>query len=273
MIEIRGIMEKIELDQVEQTDASTHLGHRQRVKKKVRNLGVRNFELHEVLELLLTYTIPRKNTNNLAHDLLNHFGRFSSVLDASITDLMKVEGVGKETALFLNMLPDVFELYKQDKASLATTFIKNTHQCVEYFRSNYEIKNKEYLYVLCLNKNFKIVNKFEIKGINDYSINIDMREFAEKISGGNTSSIIMFHTHPNGEAEPSPQDIETTQNILNVCALLRISLCDHIVLNETTHYSFGKHGLIGKMYENFVKMFDHLPVAPLMRQVSSFNYN
>ena len=250
-----------------------HEGHRQRLKDKVRNQGLRSLAVHEMLELMLTYTIPRKDTNELAHELIKTFGSISSVLDASKEDLLKVKGVGEETAMFLNMLPDLFEIYKQDKTGFQSLILKTTHQCVEYFRSNYEIKNKEYLYVICLNKSFKIVNRFEIKGIDDCTIKIDMREFAEKIAGNNTSSIIMFHTHPNGDVEPSKQDVETTQNILNVCALLRISFCDHIILNEITHYSFGKYGLVAQMYENFGRMFKNQHVQPIMRQLHTFKYD
>ena len=99
------------------------------------------------------------------------------------------------------------------------------------------------------------------------------RELAEKISVNGTSAIIMFHTHPNGEVEPSRQDLETTQTILNVCTLLKISFCDHVILNETTHYSFGKHGDVARMYQNFANMFANQPIKPILRQIQCFTYD
>ena len=252
---------------------NSHEGHRQRLKEKIRNFGLKSLAPHEVLEYLLYFTIARKNTNDLAHNLIVKFGSFSNVLDANVEEIMKIKGVGEESAVFLAMIPDLLDVYKQNKSELISTFIKNTHQSVEYFRSNHEIKNKEYLYVVCLNKSFKVVNTFEIKGVDDCTINFDMRELAEKISVNGTSAIIMFHTHPNGEVEPSRQDLETTQTILNVCTLLKISFCDHVILNETTHYSFGKHGDVARMYQNFANMFANQPIKPILRQIQCFTYD
>lgn len=250
-----------------------HSGHRQRLRDKVKNYGVKSLASHEVLELLLTYTISRKDTNKLAHLLINRFEGFSQVLDAPISELIKQPGVGEETAIFLNMLPDVFEMYKQEKIESGKVYLKTTRQCVDYFRSNFEIKGHEYLYVVCLNKACKIVNKFEIKGIDDCTINIDLKGLAEQIALGSVASIVLFHTHPNGEAYPSEQDIETTQSILNMCAMLNIGICDHIILNEVTHYSFGREGKLKEMYDKFFQIFTRGKPSPFLRQVTNFSYN
>ena len=92
-----------------------HGGHRQRLKDKVRQNGLTSLSLHEVLELILTYTIPQKDTNQLAHELIDTYGGFSKVLEADYYDLMKNKGVGEETALFLSMLPRLFDIFKEDK--------------------------------------------------------------------------------------------------------------------------------------------------------------
>ncbi len=254
-------------------ESQLHFGHRQRLKEKVKNYGVKSLAVHEVLELLLTYTIARKDTNKLAHQLIDKFEGFSQVLDASFTDLKKQVGVGTETAIFLTMLPDIFEIYKQERVSSSNIYLKTTRQCVDYFRSNFEIKGQEYLYVVCLNKACKMVDRFEVKGVDDCTINLDLKELAEKIAHNSVTSIVIFHTHPNGEASPSEQDIATTQSILNMCAMLRIGICDHIILNEVTHYSFGRAGKLGEMYDKFFQVFTRGDSSPFLRQVSKFSYN
>lgn len=254
-------------------DKSLHAGHRQRLRDKVKNFGLKSLAPHEVLELLLTYTISRKDTNTLAHLLINRFEGFSGVLDTPISELIKQAGVGEETAIFLHMLPDLFEIYKQERIESSRVYLKTTRQCVDFFRSNFEIKGHESLYVVCLNKACKIVNKFEYKGIDDCTINIDLKNLAEQIAINSVASIVLFHTHPNGEAIPSNQDIETTQSILNMCAMLNIAICDHIILNETTHYSFGREGKLKEMYNNFFSLFANNRPSPFLRQIANFSYN
>ena len=94
-----------------------HSGHRKRLKKRAELEGLEHFEPHNLLELLLFYTIPRADTNDTGHRLLDEFGSFAGVLDASPQALMRVHGVGRETALFLSMLPAVFRMYVQSQTN------------------------------------------------------------------------------------------------------------------------------------------------------------
>lgn len=245
----------------------------QEIKKEVKKYGVKSLTVHEILELLLSYTISRKDTKQLAHMLIEKFGGFSQVLDAPISELKKLTGVGDKTAVFLHMLPDIFEVYKQERICYSNIYLKTTRQCVDYFRSNFEIGGQEYMYVVCLNKTCKVVNKFEVKGVDDCTVNVDLKEFAEQISLNSVASIVIFHTHPNGEATPSEQDIATTQSILNMCAMLRIGICDHIILNESTHYSFGREGKLKEMYDKYFQVFAHGEASPFLRQISNFCCN
>ncbi len=232
-----------------------HGGHRQRLKDKVRQNGLTSLSLHEVLELILTYTIPQKDTNQLAHELIDTYGSFSKVLEADYYDLMKNKGVGEETALFLSMLPRLFDIFKEDKEENDINFLRSPYECVKYFRSKYEIKNKEFLYVVCLNNSCKIMKTIIIEGNSDNSVSIDIKKFANMINNENTASIVLFHTHPNGEVKPSREDILTTQNILNICCIMNVVLCDHIILNEKDYFSFGRDNLLFDMYNKFSKNF------------------
>lgn len=92
-----------------------HEGHRQRVKKRFREQGLKNFEPHNVLELLLFYAIPRRDTNEIAHRLLEAFGTFSRVLDAPVEELTKVEGISENSALLLKLIPQLCQLYYEEK--------------------------------------------------------------------------------------------------------------------------------------------------------------
>lgn len=226
-----------------------HAGHRQRLKDKVRKTNLRTLADHEIIELLLTYTIPRKDTNPIAHNLLHSFSGLSGVIDASAKDLQKLDGVGEETALFFKVLSELFEIYKENKGK-STDKLTSTAKCVEYFRKNYEVSSDEYMVVLCLSKMGKIVNSFYEKGYNDHEITIDLKEFASKINVHNANSIVVFHTHPHGDVMPTIEDTEATQRIYNICSVFGIRLLDHIIVNETEHFSFASDGLLDEIAKN-----------------------
>ena len=84
---------------------SVHDGHRDRLKQRFLAEGLDNFSQVQVLELLLFYCIPRKDTNEVAHRLLDRFGSLSQVLETRVEDLEKVDGIGHNTAVFLSLFP------------------------------------------------------------------------------------------------------------------------------------------------------------------------
>lgn len=229
-----------------------HDGHRERLRAKVEKGSLKSLETHEVLELLLTYSIPRKNTNDIAHSLLNTFGSFNGVVNADYKDLLKVKGVGSRTALFLTMFPQLFDIYK-NKTVKDKRYLRNTHECVEFFRSNYEIKSNESMYAVCVNSMGKCLKVVELAGKDASEVEFNIQELTSNIIDVNTSSIVLFHTHPGGSVSPSLQDINATKDIAHILGVLRISVLDHIILNETEHYSFGTNGDLINIYKTIFK--------------------
>lgn len=254
---------------MENTQPSTtniHKGHRQRLKNKVRENGLKALSTHEALELLLTYTIPQKDTNKLAHTLLLEFGNFANVLDATYDELRHINGVGEETALFLSTLPSFVELYKSNKISTKNHVLNTSNDCVNYFRNNFELRSHEHLYFTLLNKLKRVIRTFVIEGNDDCTITLDMQYITSRIAGDNVDSVIIFHTHPNGSVRPSNDDLVTTQNLLNLFCMLQIKLCDHIILNETSYYSFHESGELSKMMHYICQVFPNINRASLILQ-------
>lgn len=232
-----------------------HKNHRHRLREKVKNHGLDCLAYHEVLELLLTYAIPRKDTNPIAHDLIKNFGSFSNAIDADYYDLLKVEGVGPESALFINVLSSFMEVYNKSKLENKVHILNNTGKCAQFFREHYSIKSNEFMVMACLGKNKRVIKTFLYKGNDEVSVSLDLRNIANKINDNGVRSVVLFHTHPNGSVEPSVNDIETTQKIINVCLTHGIDLDDHIILNETEHYSFSQHALIANMKMKYINAF------------------
>lgn len=234
---------------------SPHKDHRQRLKTKVKNYGLECLAYHEVLELLLTYTIPRRDTNPIAHNLIEYFGSFSNVLDASYHDLLKVDGVGPESALFITILSSFMETYNKSKLETGVSILDNTAKCVQFFRDFYRIKTNEFMVMACLSKSKRVVKTYLYKGKDETEITFDLRQIANNINDSGVRSVVLFHTHPHGSVEPSASDLTTTQSIINICLFNGIDFDDHIILNEGEHYSFKKNGLVDGMKAKYNSVF------------------
>ncbi len=230
---------------------SPHKNHRQRLKEKVKNHGLGCLAEHEVLEFLLTYIIPRKDTNPIAHDLIDYFGSFSKVIDANYYDLQKIDGIGPEAALFINALSSFMEEYNKSKLESKVSILNSTTKCVDFFREFYRIKNNEFMIMACLSKNKRVVKTFRYQGKDETEITFDLRQIANNINDIGVNSVVLYHTHPNGSVQPSVSDLTTTQNILNICMFNGIEFEDHIILNETEHFSFNKNHIIDEMKNKY----------------------
>lgn len=220
-----------------ENNKNPHKGHRQRMKDKARISGIEAWPYHEVLELLLMYTIPQKDVNPLAHTLIDQFGSLAGVLDADWEQLEKIKGLGKEASLFLSLLPDVFNKYKSSKNSKSIK-LDTTYGCVQYFKSIDEIKNYEVFYVFCLNAKKELIKTFKFRGELASSVEFSRRDFAEKITFPKNKSIVIMHTHPGGSSQPTKTDFAATNKLFDICLTLGVWLEDHIIVAEDNFYSF-----------------------------------
>ena len=232
-----------------------HKNHRKRLKDKVKKFGLECLAYHEILELLLTYTIPRRDTNPIAHNLIEHFGSFSSVVDADYEDLLKVDGVGPESALFISILSQCMEAYNKNKSETKTSILTTTSSCVQFFRDYYRIKNNEFMVMACLGKSKKVIKTYLYKGRDETEVSFDVNQIAKKINDNGVKSVILYHTHPHGSVEPSYSDFEGTQSLINLCLTHGIDFEDHIILNECEHYSFKSAGKLQPMKEKYFNNF------------------
>ena len=235
-------------------DKPIHSGHRSRMREKVRNGGLNALSEHEVVELLLNYAIPRQNTNPLAHKLIDNFGSLSNVIDADYYDLLKVDGVGSESALFFTIISSLIKLYKINKAQDEDIIIRNTFDAVKYFRNRFGVDKKEIMHIACMSKSHKVVSSFNFEGSSDSEVNFNLKTFMDKINQDNVNSIIMFHTHPYGDVTPSDSDLQTTQRCVYMANLMGINVDDHLILNEKEFCSMNQMGYIETMRKNSAKL-------------------
>ena len=235
-------------------DKDLHSGHRTRLRNRVKDNGLNSLSEHEVLELLLGYAIPRKDTNPLAHKLINNFGSLAKVVDADYNELKKIKGIGENTAFLINVISSFMPIYRESKAREDDIIIKNTFDAINYFRRRFEVGAKEFMHVIGLSKMCKIVTSFSFEGKTDDEVNFDFKTFVDKINNDNINAIMMFHTHPHGKAEPSANDLLTTQRFVYICSLCGVKFLDHIIFTETQCCSLFQLGHISKMLSKSSKL-------------------
>ena len=124
----------------------SHNGHRNRMKNRFLKTGLDSFESHEALEFLLFYAIPKKDTNELAHELIKKFGSFAGVLDAPYEVLLKTKGVGSHTAILLKQIPQLFRLYFQD-LNKPCKVMDTAEKWINFFKPKFIGRPHEILFV------------------------------------------------------------------------------------------------------------------------------
>lgn len=208
---------------------SDHSNHRNRLKDRFRKEGLENFNDINALELLLFYCIPRKDTNVLAHELIDRFGSLSAVLDAKPQELKKVPGIGESTVTFLAFLKEL-DRYCQVQKSQQECILGTLEKCGEYLLPKFIGLENETVYLLCLDAKSKVICCRKVGEGSVNSANIPIRRIVEIALDANASSVVLAHNHPGGLAIPSVEDIQTTRKVAQSLLPLDVILADHIVV-------------------------------------------
>lgn len=220
---------------------SIHDGHRKRLRKRFEEEGLDNFTDVQALELLLFYCIPRRDTNELAHELLTRFGSFSQVLDTSPRELKKVDGIGDNAAFFMSLIPALGNRYMADRAK-SNKVLRTTEACGKHLMAFLDGRRNETVYMLSLDAKCKLLN---CQYVGEGSINsaaIPIRRVVEMALASRASTVVLGHNHPSGIALPSNEDILTTRRIAAALDAVEITLADHIVVADGDFTSMLQSG-------------------------------
>lgn len=238
-------------------DGKLHKGHRQRLKNKVRLNSLESLNEHEILELMLTYSIPYKDTNELAHRLIDSYREINKVFDTSREELMLNNGVGEETALFLNILGQLYK-YLNKKANNTPIRLTNVQECVNYFRNNLSVGNKENAYLVFTDNKGYFVKLEDLGEGNQFDIKLERGRLNKMIATTGAKNCVFFHTHPFGSVQPSMDDLIATRNLMSLCHLSGIKLFDHLIINQTEYFSFYKTGIMQEVDVETAKKLDQI---------------
>lgn len=216
--------------------SNPHNEHRKRFKNRFLNESLENFQPHEILELLLYFSIPQGDTNELAHDLIEKFGSLSAVLDADYELLKNVNGVGDHTATMLRLMPQLSRAYLMDKLTRYPNF-GDMHKLGSYLCNYFIGFTSERLVAVYLNNAFEMIN-FPLvvgEGSVNRTNNVLPRKIVESAFARNASFVVLAHNHPDGNSKPSDNDINTTKKLKMALDFLDIPLIEHFVIGTNSY--------------------------------------
>lgn len=211
--------------------AVSHDGHRQRMKERFIRGGLEQFSGHEVLELLLFYALPYRDTNDLGHRLENTFGSLANVLDADYADLLKVEGVTPHVATLLCLCGRLAHRYQKERHALGKQ-LYTTDLLAQFVIPYFIGKKEESVLLISLDNRRKLLNATRIFEGSVNSSQFNYRLAVQQALRDNATAVVLAHNHPNGFAIPSEADKQTTKAFSQVLELMDIRLIDHLIVAD-----------------------------------------
>lgn len=222
---------------------SIHAGHRERIRERLRTAGLNAFSDHEVLELLLTYAIPRQDVNPLAHELIAAFGSLNAVLDAHESELMRVKGMGKSAALLLTMMPQLMSRYQMSalgERPVIVTLKDAKNYCAPLFIG----ASEEHIYMICLDQAGHVLRRTLLHTGTVDQVTLHPRTVVETAIRHSAHAVILTHNHPSGMAEASQADLDITRRISTALYMIGIKLVDHLIFAGGSTFSIMRECMI-----------------------------
>ena len=206
-----------------------HEGHRARLKKRFLHDNGESMEGHELLELLLFYVIPRRNTNEIAHALLARFGKLADVFSASVDELMEIEGIGENAAIYLKSISAAVrftDLEKQIKLPKYT----NMTVLKEYIRPLFSQLTVERLYILTFDMSMRMISCEKVCDGSVNAVPVNTPIIMRKALTKNAQAVVLAHNHPGGVACPSAADMRGTACYRDALEKAGILLVEHFLV-------------------------------------------
>ncbi len=227
-----------------ETKSNIHEGHRFRLAEKLMT-NSKVFRDHELLEVLLFYVIPRKDTNELAHKLIRQFGSVTNLFNASHEQLVQVEGVGKKTATLILCVGELFARFKEEKPK--KVYMYSFADVKEMLEDYYKNEKVEKFTLSLLDKNYSVIKNVEFSDQKKSFVGVDVQNIAKEFTIHCPAYAIFSHNHTSGDVSPSEEDNLATKKLRLICELYGVELLDHVIVGENKCFSYFREGLLDKI--------------------------
>ncbi len=225
-------------EQAHRTPENPHRGHRQRVRSLfIKTCRLDSFHEHQILEFLLFYAIPYKDTNSLAHRLIEHFGSLNKVLKADYSELIGF-GLTENTAALIKLSNEIART--AERRSLAREPMDSVSAAMDFCYKLLADSKNEQLCVICLDSRSRMINYDIIMTGTPKRAPVLLRRIAEIAITNGATAVVLAHNHPSGNCSPSADDLETTQRIEKMLRSIDIDLYEHIIVGIPSCYAIQK---------------------------------
>ena len=215
-----------------------HENHRARLRETFRQAGIDGMPDHNLLEFLLFYSIPRKDTNELAHRLIASFGSLNKVFDATYEELLKIDGMGENSAMLISSIPALCRRYEEG-ITKGKINLSEPEKAAGYVIKKFYGSKVEEFYMLCLDGAGNLLNCCKIGSGTVSNVSIDKRNVLETAFRNNADGVIFAHNHPGGVVAPSREDILLTSELCSLLKNVGIRLIDHFIISGGEYLSLA----------------------------------
>lgn len=224
-----------------------HADHRKRVREQYIKAGIDAMPDHNILELLLFYCIPYKDTNPIAHELIEKYHDINGVLDAPMKELTKIDGIGENAATLIKLIRDITSKYN-DNAINSKVNLASDERLYDFIRMKYLGETREIVYLISLDARGRLKHCIKVTEGTPTSAVSDNRSLIELALRFDVTNAIITHNHPNGFATPSKADIVATESMANLFKTVNINFADHVIAADDEIFSFA----MSKKYSSFL---------------------
>lgn len=218
-----------------------HEGHRQRMFAKFDAASPDDLPDHELLEILLFYSIPRANTNETAHELLNRFGTLGRVMSANPLTLTSVDNVGERSAALIKLIHAIMRRCEINKLAeenpRKAKYMKTKDDAARCFISHFAYLTEEHVAMISLDDKYKMIDFRFLDVGQQGSVNVDMKKIADVLTSVRPAFFYLGHNHPSGYATPSIEDINVTYSVRTWINSFGAHMLDHLVIADNTYAS------------------------------------
>lgn len=222
--------------------AGIHDGHRKRMRQRYKNGGLKGFADHEVLELLLYYSVPQRDTNPIAHRLLDRFGTLKDVFCADIDRLTQVDGITENSAVLIRMIPEIMGRAKVSESRDIP--LDSAEKLCEFCKNLFFGESVEVAKIICLDSKLRVVGCEDLGSGSNLKTVFNSRDAVKASFKYNADIVVLCHNHPGGSSRPSNADLSSTTLIKNTLSSLGIRLLDHIIVGSDSVVSLKNEGFI-----------------------------
>lgn len=226
-----------------------HTGHRDRLREEFRANGAGALKDYELLELILFYSIPRKDTRPIARRLINKFGSFAAVLDADEEELRKIDGVGEHTAALLELIPAAAGRYLTDRGNeMSRKPLDDAQKISDHLLGYFVDKKVECFYILCLDSEYRPLLCEMLNEGGERNVAVNLRRLGSLVCDSKARNVVIAHNHPFGAAKPSAEDISLTEQVAVFVRGIGARLTDHLIFGKNEVFSMAGSGLAYSRY-------------------------